>query len=126
VGRLGALVAQARAEEVEVDDSTITIHRPAEAVVHVVRGEDGSYEVVGKAAERAVRFNNLEDDGALDEAIKRLERLGVDRMLSRAGIKEGNLVVVGDLEFSWWRDATRAGLNVNDLPRRRRKEKEPS
>ena len=126
VGLLGALVSQARAQEVEVDDSTITIHRPAEAVVHVVRADDGAYEVVGKAAERAVRFNNLEDDGALDEAIKRLERLGVDRMLSRAGIKEGDLVVVGDLEFSWWRDATRAGLNVDDLPRRRRKEKEPS
>ena len=72
--------------------------------------------MVGKAAERAVRFSDLSDDGALDEAIRRLEKLGIDQMLSRAGIREGDLVVVGDLEFTWWRDQTAKGLDPDELP----------
>jgi GTP-binding protein len=120
VGRLAAMVSVARAGEAEVERHEITIHRPAEELVHIERADDGAFVVVGKAAERAVRFNDLEDDGALDEAIRRLEKLGVDRMLGRAGIREGDLVVVGELEFTWWRDQTAKGLDPDELPRRRR------
>ena len=126
VGSLGTLVADARRTEAEVDEETITIHRPAEAMVHVERLDDGAFLIVGKAAERAVRFSDLEDDGALDEAIRRLEKLGIDKMLSRAGIGEGDRVVVGDLEFTWWRDQTAKGLDPDELPRRRRAAKEGS
>jgi len=126
VGRLGALVAAARQTEAAVDESTIAIHRPAEDMTHVERTDDGAFLIVGKAAERAVRFSDLENDGALDEAIRRLERLGIDKMLSRAGIREGDRVVVGALEFTWWRDQTAKGLDPDELPRRRRASKETS
>ena len=65
-----------------------------------------------------MRFSNLTDDGALDEAVRRLEKLGVARMLRQAGITEGAKVIVGDVEFDWWMDQTVAGLSPEDLPRR--------
>ena len=126
VGRLGTLVIGARNAEAEVDEETITIHRPAEDMVRVERLDDGAFLIVGKAAERAVRFSDLENDGALDEAIRRLEKIGIDRMLSRAGIREGDRVVVGNLEFTWWRDQTAKGLDPDELPRRRKAAKEGS
>jgi GTP-binding protein len=124
VARLAAMVAQARAQEADVEEHEIVIHRPAEEMVRIERGADGAFVVVGKAAVRAVRFSDLADDGALDEAIRRLEKLGIDKMLSRAGIHEGDLVVVGDLEFTWWRDQAAKGLDPDELPRRRRAAKE--
>ena len=81
----------------------------------------------GRAAERAVRLSDLTDDGALDEAVRRLERLGVDRLLGRAGILDGDRVVVGDLEFAWFRDQTAKGIDPASLPRRpQRKKREAS
>ena len=124
VARLGGLVVAARAAEASDEHHEIVIHRPAEQLVRVERADDGAFVVVGKPAERAVRFSDLEDDGALDEAIKRLERLGVDKMLGRAGIHEGDVVVVGELQFTWWRDQTAKGLDPDELPRRRRAAKE--
>ena len=117
VGRLATMVAQARRVE-EGPSMAIKIHRPAERMVSVVRHDDGAFEVLGRAAERAVRFSNLTDDGALDEVVRRLEKLGVARMLRQAGIGEGAKVIVGDVEFDWWMDKTMAGLSPEDLPRR--------
>ena len=124
VASLGGLVVTARAAEASDEHHEIVIHRPAEQLVRVERADDGAFFVLGKPAERAVRFSDLEDDGALDEAIKRLERLGVDKMLGRAGIHEGDVVVVGELQFTWWRDQTAKGLDPDELPRRRRAAKE--
>ena len=118
VDRLGAMVAQARASEESAESSEVRIHRPARDVVHVERLDDGSFEVVGRAATRAVRFSNLTDEGALAEVVRRLERLGVDRLLRRAGIGDGDTVVVGDIEFSWWKDQQSEGIDPSQLPRR--------
>jgi GTP-binding protein len=52
-------------------------------------------------AERAVAFSDLNDVGALDEAVKRLRRLGVDRALARAGVRDGDEVTVGSMTFVW-------------------------
>ena len=46
-------------------------------------------------------FSDLNDDGALDEAVKRLRRLGVDRALARAGVRDGDEVTVGHMTFTW-------------------------
>jgi len=61
----------------------------------------GVWLVVGRAAERAVAFSDLNDPGAQSEAVKRLRRMGVDRALSRAGVREGDEVTVGNLTFTW-------------------------
>jgi GTP-binding protein len=123
IARLGEEVSQARDREATIERTTIRVHRPAKEAIVVQRTDDGSYVVVGRAAERAVRLSDLTDDGALDEAVRRLEKLGVDRLLSRAGVQEGDRVVVGDLEFSWWRDQSAEGIDPSNLPRRPKRKK---
>jgi GTP-binding protein len=66
--------------------------------------EDGVYRVVGKVAERAVALNDVTTDEAADYVQGRLRRLGVDRALARAGARDGDLVHIGELAFTWYRD----------------------
>jgi GTP-binding protein len=77
------------------------IHRPVPEGVDVQRLSPGAWRVVGRVAERAVAFSDLNDVGALDEAVKRLRRLGVDRALARAGVRDGDEVTVGSMTFVW-------------------------
>ncbi|MHB1585069.1 MAG: Obg family GTPase CgtA, partial [Acidimicrobiales bacterium] len=59
--------------------------------------------LTGRAAERAVAFSDLTDEGAMAEAVRRLRRLGVDRALARAGARDGDEVRVGEVAFLWFR-----------------------
>ena len=57
--------------------------------------------MIGRQAERAVALNDLTDLDALAYVHDRLRGLGVEKRLERAGIKPGDTVVIGDLEFEW-------------------------
>jgi GTP-binding protein len=114
---LAQMVTEARAaEEAEAASSglgEVIIHRPVPEGVRIERSEPGVWVVAGRAAERAVSFSDLTDDGALAEAALRLRRLGVDRSLARAGARDGDEVCVGDVSFTWYRDGADGVL---DLP----------
>ena len=103
--RLAALVRAARAEEAEAASSEVVVHRPAPEGVDVQRAGVRAWVVVGRAAERAVALSDLTDAGAQAEAVRRLRRLGVDRALVRAGVREGDEVTVGAMTFVWGEDA---------------------
>ena len=103
VGRLATLVDQARTAEPE-SDGTIVIHRPLPEGFSVERVGDGEFAVVGKVAERAVALNDVTTDEAADYLQGRLKRLGVDRALAKAGARDGDLVHIGELSFTWFRD----------------------
>ena len=105
VARLARLVDDARREAAAVASSEVVVHRPAPEGVDVRRAGDGAWVVVGRAAERAVAFSDLNDDGALAEAVRRLRRLGVDRALARAGARDGDEVTVGTMTFTWGEDS---------------------
>jgi len=100
VNRLAALVATARAEEAS-PASAVVVHRPVPEGVDVQRVGPGVWRVSGRTAERAVAFSDMGDAGAQAEAVARLRRLGVDRALSRAGVRDGDEVTVGDMTFTW-------------------------
>jgi GTP-binding protein len=110
VQRLAGLVDEARAAEAAAASGEIVIHRPAPEGVAVVRLDAHEWRLEGRAAERAVAFSDLTDEGALDEAVRRLRRLGVDRALSRAGAHDGDEVHVGDISFTWYRDGSEGML----------------
>ncbi len=105
VDRLAALVAEARSATVAARASEVVVHRPAPEGVDVQRAGPGAWVVLGRAAERAVAFSDLTDDGAQAEAVRRLRRLGVDRALARAGARDGDEVTVGAMTFTWGEDA---------------------
>ena len=101
VERLAVLVQEVRAAAAVEATGAIVIHRPVPEGVDVQRLGPGAWRVVGRVAERAVAFSDLNDVGALDEAVKRLRRLGVDRALARAGVRDGDEVTVGSMTFIW-------------------------
>jgi GTPase len=101
VDKLAVLVQEVRTAVAVEATGAIVIHRPVPEGVSVERVSPGNWLVVGRVAERAVAFSDLNDVGALDEAVKRLRRLGVDRALARAGVREGDEVTVGSMTFTW-------------------------
>ncbi len=96
------LVAESRSAE--ASDEGFVIHRPEPKGVEVVREDDGAFRVLGRGAERAVALSDLTDPGALDYARSRLNRLGVDKALRRAGAREGDVVRIASFEFDYEED----------------------
>jgi GTP-binding protein len=103
VGRMATLVAEARAT-VAPPREAVVIHRPAPEDVAIARERDGSFVVKGRKAERAVAVNDLTNAEALAYVQHRLERLGVDRALARAGARPGDVVRIGAFEFEYEED----------------------
>ena len=75
--------------------------RPAPEGVYAQCEPDGSFRVLGRDAERAVALSDLTDSQALAYADNRLKRLGVDKALTRAGARTGDVVHVGPLSFEY-------------------------
>jgi GTP-binding protein len=99
LGRLMSLVEEARANEPVAD--SFVLHAPVPEGVRVERDPSGAFRVVGRPAERAVALSDLTTADAQDYMRHRLQRLGVDRALARAGAREGDTVRIGDLEFEY-------------------------
>jgi GTP-binding protein len=123
VARLAGLVAEVRLAEARELDHSVVVHKPLPDEITVERRGANDWTVGGRPALRAVRFQDLTDDEALAEIVRRLRALGVDRMLARAGVRDGDIVNVGTLSFEWWRDEVGAGLDRGDHHRATRRER---
>ena len=99
IGDLSQLVERARLEEDQ--PSQYVVHRPVPEGIQVSRLDDGSFEVLGRQALRAVALSDLTDIDALNHAQERLEQLRVPRALARAGAKAGDVVVIGSFQFEY-------------------------
>ncbi len=100
--RLATLVREARAAEPDRD--RFVIHRPEPAGVIIKRGDDGSWRVLSRQAERAVALSDITNAGALAYAQGRLDRLGVNKALRKAGVAEGDTVRIGTFAFEYQED----------------------
>ena len=97
-GRLAEAVRRARAAVPE--PTQFVVHRPVSEGYTVAR-DGGGWIVEGREAVRAVNLSDLTRHDALDEAHRRLKRLGVDRALARAGARPGDHVRIGGLVFDY-------------------------
>ncbi|HEY4604824.1 MAG TPA: GTPase ObgE [Blastococcus sp.] len=81
-----------------VDDSGFTVERDPE-------GEGGDDErafvVRGVRPERWVRQTDFTNDEAVGFLADRLNRLGVEEELAKAGAREGDAVTIGGVTFDW-------------------------
>ena len=82
----------------------MVVHRPATEDVNVQRGEDGTWEVTDRRVARVANLNDLTNHDALYYLQDRLKRMGVDRALKRAGVRDGEPVRIGRLEFTYEED----------------------
>jgi GTP-binding protein len=99
LGRLLAMVEEARAAEPVAD--SFVLHEPLPEGVRVEREPSGAFRVVGRSAERAVALSDITTPDAQDYVRRRLQRLGVDRALERAGVREGDTVHIGAMAFEY-------------------------
>ena len=101
-GELARMVTAARTAEPAPTGAVV--HRPEVREIGVSRSDDGSWTVNGRAAVRAVALSDLTDPEALAYAQGRLDRLGVDKALAKAGAAPGDVVHIGDLTFTYEED----------------------
>ena len=108
-GLEGAVVEMERLVRQERSQLTVTnteevIHRPTPKGIRVEKSGNNLFTVYGRSAERAVALNDLTNMEALQFIQSSLEKLGVSKALKRAGIKEGDTVKIGQLEFEFHED----------------------
>ena len=99
VGELRQLVEQARATDEQ--PTQYVVHKPVPEGIQVVRHDDGTFEVLGRQAIRAVALSDLTDIDAMSHAQERLQQLRVPRALARAGATTGDVVIIGSFQFEY-------------------------
>ena len=82
-------------------------HEPLPEGFRIEREPSGAFRVVGRPAERTVALSDITTPDAQEYVRSRLQRLGVDRALERAGAREGDTVHIGDMEFEYQADGVR-------------------
>lgn len=102
VGRLASLVHEARDAE-PVSEGRVIL-RPESDGAWVERLGDRSLRVHGRKVLRAVHLNDVTTPEALGYIDDRLKKLGVPRLLTRAGAREGDVVWIGDFSFEYHPD----------------------
>ena len=100
--KLELLVKQAREAE-STNSDEIVIHRPLPKGISVLR-EGNMFIVKGRQAERAVSLNDLTNSEALEYIQFTLEKIGVNKALRKAGIRQGHYVQIGELQFEYMDD----------------------
>ncbi len=103
IGDLVQLVDEAR--KLAPAEAAITIHRPTSTEIQIERLDDGSFNVLGRSAARAVALSDLTNLEAIEFAQGRLKQLGVNSALSKAGVRPGDTVRIGDFAFDYEDDA---------------------
>ncbi|MFK4034182.1 GTPase ObgE [Nonomuraea wenchangensis] len=104
---MGEWVAAARASK-PVEEPTRLVIRPkqlGDAGFKVRRVNENLFQVTGEKPERWIRQTDFTNDEAVGYLADRLERLGVEEELAKAGATAGAEVVIGPMEggyvFDW-------------------------
>jgi GTPase len=67
----------------------------------VKREGDNTWRLEGVALERSAKMTYWEHEGSVRRFQKIMETLGVDDALRKAGVQEGDTVIIGDFELDW-------------------------
>jgi GTP-binding protein len=97
---LWTLVERLRTVDSENESPQQEVEYAFEAPFQISQIENG-FEVDGKAVRRAVIMTNFENEEAVRNLHKRFQRMGLIKALKRLGAKEGDTVVIGDVELEY-------------------------
>ncbi|MFD4029288.1 GTPase ObgE [Streptomyces sp. NPDC058637] len=104
---LGGIIAEARATKPKEESTRVVIRPKAvdDAGFTVQRDDEGIYRVRGEKPERWIRQTDFNNDEAVGYLADRLNRLGVEDALRKAGAQAGDGVAIGPEEnavvFDW-------------------------
>jgi GTP-binding protein len=76
--------------------------RPREEGFSVEREDDGAFRVSGRSAERVVAMADMTNLEAIAYVQERFRRMGVERALVRAGVRDGDTVRIGSIELEYF------------------------
>jgi GTP-binding protein len=99
VGSMASLVHEARQHEPERE--SVVVIRPEPKGAWIERLDEHTFRVHGRGAERVVALNDVTTPDSLAFIDERLRRMGVPRLLVRAGAQEGDVVWIGDFSFDY-------------------------
>lgn len=77
------------------------ITRFKEEPAFVVEIIDGVYQVSGERIEKLVAMTDLDNEEALARFQRTIDRMGLDQALRNMGVRVGDLVRIGELEFEY-------------------------
>ncbi len=66
-----------------------------------VEKEKGIFIVKGEAVDKIIRRVNITDYESLFYLHKKLNEVGLDKALKKAGVKDGDTVKIGNYEMVW-------------------------
>jgi len=72
-----------------------------ETIPIVIKKENGIFVVKGKEVERLLYKYQISYPDAMELFMKKIDALGLEKLLKRAGAKEGDTVMIGDMEFEY-------------------------
>ncbi len=96
-----ALVAEARRAITPKEKTAVKVYELKESEEPGIERIDNAWKVTGANIERIVRMTDLLNEEAIDHLRLRLERLGVDERLEKAGAVEGDEVVIAEMVFDF-------------------------
>jgi GTP-binding protein len=80
----------------------LPVIRPAEDEnAFVITREGRAWRVRGKKVERVVAMTNLAQDEAVLRLHRVLQAMGINDALQAAGVREGDVVRIGEAELEW-------------------------
>ncbi|HEY7627749.1 MAG TPA: GTPase ObgE [Ilumatobacteraceae bacterium] len=103
VGRLAALVHEARTAQPA--EPGIVILRPEAEGGRVERMGEHEFRLVGRQLERVVALNDVTTHDAMAYIDYQMKRLGVPKLLARAGAQDGDIVHIADFSFEYQQEA---------------------
>lgn len=68
---------------------------------YVIKRIPTGWRITGEAIERAAAMTYWENDESIRRFQRILETLGIDKDLREAGVKDGDMVAIGDYELEW-------------------------
>ena len=88
-------------QEPEETDDTVIYEAKPEVEFTVGHDVDGAFLVKGKGIEKLVAMTNFDNDEGLRRFQHIYRQRGIEDMLKEKGIKEGDTVRIGDMEFEF-------------------------
>ncbi|MBT3362605.1 MAG: GTPase ObgE [Chloroflexi bacterium] len=106
IGRISQMLKEIKPSVPEPDpDDEYKIFRPQPRDAFSVTQNGAVFEVQGAIVEKLVAMTDLENDEAQVYLKKRLNRMGVVRALTKAGVKPGDMVKFGKVEMEWEKES---------------------
>jgi GTP-binding protein len=82
----------------------LVVIRPDVSGAVIERVDEHEFRLLGREVERVVALNDVTTPEALGYIDFKLDKLGVLRMLARAGVQEGDIVWIGEFSFEYQPD----------------------